>query len=148
MTKKFTSKASFRERIEKVTLRTSLFRERIEKVTLRTALWAFKWASLIKCIPYELISKERLRVRVFRAIWRECLFYMVNLIIFTYNLFQIIGFMVNIHINGLTADSAMHVIYFAYAILSIVFFSTLLTKPGEGAMLINQIDFLMKISKC
>ena len=122
-------------------------RYRLGVFTLKSSIFFFKFAAFIKAVPFELCSQNRLQVKLFDKLWQRWLWYLVNLLEYTNAAFQVVSFGWNVHLHGMTDQTAFHVFYLCFAGLAVLYFSNTLQKPHELVMLINQIDFLMRISR-
>jgi len=123
------------------------FRYRAGHFTLKTAILCFKFTTFIKVVPFELCSQDRLQVKLYDRLWKRWLWYFVIMMTFLNANFQILSFGWSVHCHGMTRETAFHVIYVVLAMWSILFSLNVLQKPSELTMLINQIDFLMRISR-
>ena len=121
---------------------------KMTELTFQTSLFCFRLASFLKIVPFNLCSSSgRLKVRLYEKRWKILLWNAVNAFVLANSLYQIGSFFWGLGMNGLTAETVVHLFYFCMALMPPLFFTPVLIMPTEAVSVINQLDSVIEISK-
>lgn len=121
--------------------------EGLSRLTLQNSFLCFKVASFLKSIPFHLCKPNTLKVQLHESIWRILLWYLVNALVLFNSSYQILSFLWNVHVQGLTSETAVHMFYVCIASLALLYFVPLLLNHKAAARLMNQLDFVLEMSQ-
>ena len=121
--------------------------ENLSKKTFELSHGIYWFASWNKCVPFELVGEEDLRVRHFRRTWKLILWHVANWI-FAFNfLFQWSSLVHETATRPFSQETAIHLAIVAAMTFNFIFMVTMYLKPEEAIFLLYQQDFMVKSLK-
>ena len=116
-------------------------------LTLKVTIHLLRFASAVKCVPFNVTSRTEFRASVFRHGWERYLWYTVNAVIYFHAAFQIATVSHNILSAGLTSNSALQLVCSSLCMISVVFYENALRHASGTVACINQLQRLRELNK-
>ena len=121
-------------------------RIRLGDLTLQVAIHLLRFASAVKCIPFNMTSRTEFRAKVMKRFWERCLWHMVNAAIYLHAVFQISIVSYSILSRGLTSANALQLVCCSLCLLALVFYQNARTCATGIVASINQLGRLKELS--
>ena len=122
-------------------------REKLSQKTFRVSHAIYWFAAFNKCVPFEPVGKEDLRVKRFKSAWKLLLWHAANWIFIFSFFFQWASFIHEIATKPFSQGTAIHLSIVAAISFNFIFMVTMYLKSEEAIFLLNQQDFMAKSLK-
>ena len=118
---------------------------RLGKLTLKVAIHLLRFASAVKCIPFNITSTTELRAKAIERKWERCLWVTVVVVMYVHAAVQIATVSHSILVLGLTSSNALQLVCCSLCMISLVFYENARKYSHEIVACINQLDQLKEL---
>ena len=117
---------------------------KLSQKTFSLAYWIFWFASWNKCVPFELVGKSDLHVKMFDSKWKLYCWYGANWIFTFAFAFQWTSFAYETVTKSFSQQLAVHLGYLVVISFAFVYMRAMYLKPEEATFMLNQQIFLLR----
>ena len=121
--------------------------ESLPKETFQLSHKIYGFASFNKCVPFQLVGKEDMRVKRFGSIWRLILWHCANWTFIFSFIFQWSSYIHEAATKPFGQDQAIHLAVVTALSFNFIFMVTMYLKSEEGIFLVNQQEFMSRSLK-